>query len=500
MKTKIQVSCDGKMKGRSRGVPARYVFAAVAMLGMFFNMLTNCFPPVALPAMVRRNTSDISEKDTVDVCIFGQAGQNSSSEVKTGKFDWDEVMQSYVMTAACFGLVPSMIVAGRLVEIWSPKLLVAVSTVMGVLFTMLFPVFAKWDVNALIVTQFVSGLLMGAPIPAINAMISSWFPPEERQKLAGITLSAMNLGVIAANGITGKMVDSMDWQFAFYIIPSSLLAWMLLWHLCVYDTPQKHPRISQEELAYLATSNVKDQFQTKSVLPWKQMLTSPPIWAHVTMAIAPSWVFNTYVNNLPTYMVDVLHYSTTQTGYLLAIPQLFFWMSAISFGFISQWVKTSHFMGHLLSYHIFNGIATLGSAACLAAVPLVGCSEVAILVLLVAAMACSGAYMGGSKLNHMDLAINYSGTLSGVQAAFDISGAVLAPIVNGLVTNHQQTLTAWGRVFYISAAVNVFFFAVYLIFGSVEEQPWNRSVIRQDHEDKGKVNQASTVNVMELYK
>ncbi|XP_063223225.1 sialin-like isoform X2 [Bacillus rossius redtenbacheri] len=484
--------------GRSRGVPARYVFAAVAMLGTFFNIQTLCFPPVALPAMVRRNSTDTYANDTVDVCIFGQAGQNSSSQVHGGEFDWDEAMQGYVMSAMAIGLVPSMIVAGRLVEIWSPKLLVAVSTVMGVLFTMLFPVFAKWDVNALIVSQLAAGLLMGAPIPAINAMLSSWFPPDERQKLAGITFAAQSLGVITANGITGKLVDSMDWQFAFYVIPSSQLVWLLLWHLCVYDTPEKHPRISQEELAYLATSNVKEPSQTLSVLPWRQMLSSPPIWAHVTMALAPSWIFNTYVNNLPTYMVDVLHYSTTQAGYLLTIPQLFFWMSAIAFGFISQWVKSSHFMGHLLSYHIFNGISTLGSAACLATVPLVGCSEVAILVLLVAAMACSGAYMGGSKLNHMDLAINYAGTLSGVQAAFDISGAVLAPIVNGLVTNHQQTLSAWSKVFYISAAVNVFFFVVYLIIGSVEEQPWNRSMISQDNEDKEKGNQASTDDVIEI--
>ncbi|XP_063223227.1 uncharacterized protein LOC134531451 isoform X4 [Bacillus rossius redtenbacheri] len=165
--------------GRSRGVPARYVFAAVAMLGTFFNIQTLCFPPVALPAMVRRNSTDTYANDTVDVCIFGQAGQNSSSQVHGGEFDWDEAMQGYVMSAMAIGLVPSMIVAGRLVEIWSPKLLVAVSTVMGVLFTMLFPVFAKWDVNALIVSQLAAGLLMrkASVLSPLTASRGSWSTP-----------------------------------------------------------------------------------------------------------------------------------------------------------------------------------------------------------------------------------------------------------------------------------------------------------------------------------
>ncbi|KAJ8880750.1 hypothetical protein PR048_017220 [Dryococelus australis] len=152
---------------------------------------------------------------------------------------------------------------------------------------------------------------MGAPFPALNAMISSWFPPDERQKLAGIMLSgewhsstritqstkngsppphprifceivvcantrisnglcadsqglncaAGSIGVIASNSITGKLVDCLGWESTFYIMPTLLLAWSFLWWFFAYDTPELHPRISEEELAYIMTKNEKDQSQ-----------------------------------------------------------------------------------------------------------------------------------------------------------------------------------------------------------------------------------------------
>ncbi|KAJ8881723.1 hypothetical protein PR048_018209 [Dryococelus australis] len=38
-----------------------------------------------------------------------------------------------------------------------------------------------------------------------------------------------------------------------------------------------------------------------------------------------------------------------------------------------------------------------------------------------------------------------------------------------------QTLTAWNTVFYIAAGVKIVPFFIYLFFGSVDEQPWNRT-------------------------
>jgi hypothetical protein len=38
----------------------------------------------------------------------------------------------------------------------------------------------------------------------------------------------------------------------------------------------------------------------------------------------------------------------------------------------------------------------------------------------------------------------------------------------------QQTLTQWHIVFYIAMSIMVATYLVFLIFGSVEEQPWNK--------------------------
>ncbi|XP_063221116.1 sialin-like [Bacillus rossius redtenbacheri] len=440
--------------GRKCHVPARYVFAGVSTLGALLNVVLKSSLPVAITAMVRKNAS------------------NASGE-GDGKFDWDEVTQSYVLTAGSYGMLCSCLAGARLAELWSPKMALGLANALGGALYLLLPVTAAWSVRALIALQALGGLLGGPVIPINMGMFASWFPPEERQQLGGIVFSSTILAVIISSAMTGKIVDTLGWPFIFYLFPSLVIAWSALWMIFVFDSPETHPRISEEERSYIIKKTKKDHVQTASKLPWKEMLLSRAVWAYIIMGIPGVWVMSTLGMALPTYMTNILGYTTTQAGYFSAIPQLFSWISTITFGFVSQWLRRKQYLGHLLSYHIFNGISTLGTAAALFSILLVDRSAAGVISLVTLAMAFSGAYMGGSQLNHMDLSVNYTGTLAGLSTMTMGVVSILAPTVTGLLTNNKQTLSAWNYVFCVAGGVNIIPFIIYLFFGSVDEQPWN---------------------------
>nr|CAD7581733.1 unnamed protein product [Timema californicum] len=104
------------------------------------------------------------------------------------------------------------------------------------------------------------------------------------------------------------------------------------------------------------------------------------------------------------------------------------------------------------------------------------------MVILCAAMFCNGAIYGGSLTNAMDLAVNFAGTISGLSGTLTGLMAILGPTTVGYITYGQQTRAAWRLVFYVSAAIIGTPFFVYLFFGSVEEQPWNKP---KEETDKG---------------
>ncbi|XP_063223223.1 sialin-like isoform X2 [Bacillus rossius redtenbacheri] len=445
--------------GGRRRIPARYSFAAVLMLGSFLNIMLRTSLPMAVTAMARRNATG--------------PRLTSGDSAAAGEFDWDEVAQSYVLTASSYGMLVTCVAGARLAELWSRRLATAACTLVSGACFLLLPLAAAWGLAAAVASQVVAGLFAGPLLPVQMAMTASWFPPQERQQLGGITFSAMSLATMSSNVLTGKLVDTLGWRFVFYFFSSLMMTWVVLWMFLAHDGPNSHPSISEEERTYITESTGVDESQTVSTLPWRDMLLSAPLWAHITMGLPACWVALLFVNSLPSYMTNTLHFSSTKAGYILALPQLSMWLCTITFGWLSQWVRRKEFIGHRNTYLIFNFIATAGPATAFVVLPLVGGHEAATISLLVLATACSGAYVGGSQLNHMDLAVNYSGTLSGLSSAVLGVVGVLAPTVTGLVTNNQQTLSAWSNVFYVAAGVNVVPFFIYLFFGSVEEQPWN---------------------------
>ena len=121
------------------------------------------------------------------------------------------------------------------------------------------------------------------------------------------------------------------WPLAFYVPGVLAAVWFVFWLFLVYNGPEVHPRISEEEKLFILSTterentnaivyhNTLESFcrhnvfiylyqQSLSSIPWLSIFTSIRIWAILVAHIGYSWGFYILLSELPTYMKTVLNF------------------------------------------------------------------------------------------------------------------------------------------------------------------------------------------------
>lgn len=68
-----------------------------------------------------------------------------------------------------------------------------------------------------------------------------------------IAISGTSFGVAVGYPVFGYVADTIGWQYIFHLTSLCGVLWYLAWQYLVYDTPEDHPRISQQEESYIKT-------------------------------------------------------------------------------------------------------------------------------------------------------------------------------------------------------------------------------------------------------
>jgi MFS family permease len=71
-----------------------------------------------------------------------------------------------------------------------------------------------------------------------------------------------SLGTVVAMPLCGLVLNAWGWEAVFYLSGVLALVWCAAWWLLVFDTPEKHPRISREERQYLR-DNLTEQYDER---------------------------------------------------------------------------------------------------------------------------------------------------------------------------------------------------------------------------------------------
>ena len=242
--------------------------------------------------------------------------RNALSVLKTTlqhDLGWTDVDYGWITFAftVAYAAFPSLI--GRAIDRWGVRLGLAGALVLWSLMAAAHGLVGT--VMGFIIVRFLLGLAEAANFPASIKAVAMWFPQQERAFATGLFNSGTNVGVMLSF-VTVWLATTFGWQSAFVAIGLIGLVWLVFW-LRAFDSPDKHPRVSPAELAYIEAG--KPPAEKALRLPWTALLRYREIWPFLIgkMLTDPVWWF--YLFWLPSYLERERGQNPLKSALLLAL-------------------------------------------------------------------------------------------------------------------------------------------------------------------------------------
>lgn len=135
------------------------------------------------------------------------------------------------------------------------------------------------------------GLAEGGNFPGAIKAVAEWYPAKERALATGIFNAGTNVGAILCPIAVPWLYAHLGWQSTFYLTGATGFVWVAAWWF-LYEAPEKHPRLSAAELAYIKQGQPAAAAKPSKV-PWLRLLRYRAVWAYLIASIlaAPAWGF-----------------------------------------------------------------------------------------------------------------------------------------------------------------------------------------------------------------
>ncbi len=141
------------------------------------------------------------------------------------------------------------------------------------------------------------GLGESGNFPAAIKTTAEWFPRHERAFATGIFNAGTNVGALLAAWAVPVITLAYGWRWAFIATGAIGFLWLIAW-LAIYESPDKHKKLSGAELAYIKS----DQDSAVAQVTWLEVLKHRQVWAFVVgkFLTDPVWWF--YLFWLPKFL------------------------------------------------------------------------------------------------------------------------------------------------------------------------------------------------------
>ncbi|KAL1494067.1 hypothetical protein ABEB36_009724 [Hypothenemus hampei] len=313
----------------------------------------------------------------------------------------------------------------------------------------------------------------------MHVMLANWAPPGERSVMSTIVYSGTALGTVAFMLLAGIIAARLSWEWVFYIEGGVSAIWLILWMIFVADTPATERFISQEEREFIIESlNENSDTATSSThgelkMPWKAALLSPAFLAILVAHTCSNWGWYMVLVELPLYMKSVLHFSLKDNSFLTALPFLTMWIFSMILSKILDVLRAKNVMTTSTARKVATGIASLGPMVCFIGLCFFDDQIAGVLFMTLAVTAIGGMFCGFLS-NHIDIAPNFAGTLVAITNTVATIPGITVPFVVSLLTEKDPSIKSWRILFLITIGLYIIEFIVFTIFGSGEQQKWNK--------------------------
>ena len=141
------------------------------------------------------------------------------------------------------------------------------------------------------------GLGESGNFPGAWKAVAEWFPKKERALAFGIFNAGPNVAVAIAALFVPWVTLALGWRWAFVATGTLDLVWLALWR-AVYREPDRNPRLTPEELAYIRS----DPGESTAAMPRRGLVLRRQTLAFVfgKAMTDPVWLF--YLFWLPKFL------------------------------------------------------------------------------------------------------------------------------------------------------------------------------------------------------
>jgi ACS family hexuronate transporter-like MFS transporter len=257
------------------------------MLGSVINYLTRSTLAVAAPTLLQE------------------------MRITTQEYSW--------IVGAFQGAIMMQPICGYVLDVLGLKAGYAIFAVSWSLVNMAHSFGSSWQSFA--VLRGLLGFAEGSANPAGMKATAEWFPAKERGLAGGIYNIGASAGSMVAPPLVAWAILTYNWRAAFLITGALGLIWVVLW-LLLYQSPDRHKALSDEERAYIAAGQEKHLQGDGSRPSPKKILAQRNFWGIALPRFLADPTWGTLSFWMPLYLSSVRHMDLKQIALFAWMPFL----------------------------------------------------------------------------------------------------------------------------------------------------------------------------------
>ncbi|MFT4115399.1 MFS transporter [Bradyrhizobium sp.] len=346
----------------------------------------------------------------------------------------DPVQAGYAFGAFVFLYLPAILLSGALADRFGALRLGALA--IGLWSVTIALMGAVQGAVAIILLRMLLGLFESGGTPSWIKATMTWFPRSERARGVAMFDSGARFGATLALPVMAALIGVVGWRLAFVGIALLGLLWLPFWLRTYRDDPASHPAASREEVDFIRSGQSREASDEAQV-GWWELLGSPTTWALVVLtffAACQAWFNLAWV---PTYLVEVRHFTLLRVGSLGAIPGI----AGIAAGFMSGILADLLLKRGFSTTFVRKGciVSGLALSSCIALTPLA--TDLAMAMTLLA-IANFGLSFGSVALYTLPLDLapvpGRASSLGGIQIVGTLSGGLSFPLLVGYLLHWSE--------------------------------------------------------------
>ena len=228
------------------------------------------------------------------VCIAATATA-MRAELGLSRIEMGQILSAFI-----WGYVLFEIPGGWLADRFGARSLLARIVIWWSVFTAATGV--AWSYWSLLIIRFLFGCGEAGAFPGCASAISRWFPATERGRAQAVIMVGSRLGGAFAPALVIALMAVTGWRAVYWIFAVLGLVWAAGWTAWYRNSPEEHPAVSRDELAYIQAG--RGEGVRSQPVPWGLLVRNRNVWALCAMYSGYTWGLYFYLTWLPTYLEE----------------------------------------------------------------------------------------------------------------------------------------------------------------------------------------------------